>query len=307
MKIYYGVEQLPKEPIEPIATLGNLDGVHRGHQVIISELRQDAERVGAETMVITFSPHTRQVIRPEDGFRTLMTDLEKLRRLKELGVDHVLVLPFAEGIAEITADEFVDEILWGALKARKFFVGEDCSYGKNRAGDARTLASAGRRLGFFVQVVDPLIVGGVRVSSSAIRQAVMRGDFETARRFLGRDPMLSGEVLRGRRVGRELGYPTANLRDEDIVLPPNGVYAAWALTEDGARHGAMLNIGVRPTFGVSKLSVEAHLFDFQGDLYGQNLRLLLKSRLRDEQSFSGPAALKAQLKRDAQAAKAILS
>lgn len=306
MQVYFGIDKLPETPIEPIATLGNLDGVHRGHQVILSHLVQNAERVGAPTMVVTFEPHTRKVIKPREEFRPLMTTLEKLRRLSEHGIDHVLVLPFAEGISEMTASEFVEEVLWDPLRVRTMYVGHDCAFGKDRVGDARYLTSEGRRLGFHVGLVDPLVVGGRRVSSSAIRDAVSGGDLELANRLLGRDHIISGTVLRGFRMGRELGFPTANIKDETICLPPNGVYAGWALLEDGTKHGAMLNIGVRPTFGGENLSIEAHLFNFDGNLYGQELRVQLRARLRSEVAFPDVEALKAQLRRDATEARKLL-
>jgi riboflavin kinase/FMN adenylyltransferase len=257
-------------------------------------------------MVVTFEPHTRMVLRPHEGFKPLMTTFEKLRRLSEQGIDHVLVLPFAEGISEMTAAEFVEEILWEPLRVRTMYVGHDCAFGKDRVGDARYLTSEGRRLGFHVGLVDPLLVNGRRVSSSAIRSALAAGDLESANRLLGRDHVISGTVLRGNRMGRELGFPTANIRDEGIVLPPNGVYAAWAVLEDGTKHGAMLNIGVRPTFGGESLSIEAHLFNFDGNLYGQELRVQVRSRLRSEVAFGEIDALKAQLRRDAMEAKKLL-
>ncbi len=306
MKVYWSVEQLPETPIEPIATLGNLDGVHRGHQGILGQMRQDADRVGAETMVVTFEPHTRKVLRPKDDFRPLMTTTEKLRRLNELRVDHVLVLPFAEGLAELTALEFVEEVLWEPLRVRTLYTGSDAAFGKDRHGDFRFLTSEGRRLGFHVGMVEPVLHGKRRISSSFVRDAVVAGDLDLATNLLGRDHVLTGVVLRGFRMGRELGFPTANIRDEGIRLPPNGVYAGMATLEDGTRYGAMINIGVRPTFGGEKLSIEAHLFNFDGNLYGQELRVGLRARLRSEVAFGNVEALQAQLRRDALEARKAL-
>lgn len=306
MNIYWSIDELPETPLEPVATLGNLDGVHRGHQVILGTLKQEAARLGAPTMVVTFEPHTRRVLRPNEGFRPLMTTLEKLRRFMEFGIEHVLVLPFADGIMDMTANEFVDEVLWEPLRIRAMFVGPDAQFGKDRVGDARFLASAGRRLGFHVGEVQPLSLGDQRISSTVARDAVSRGDLELANRLLGRDHVISGTVLRGFRLGREIGFPTANIRDEGITLPPNGVYAGWAHLEDGTRHGCMLNIGVRPTFGGEKLSVEAHLFNFEGNLYGKDLRVSLRTRLRSEVAFPNVEALKVQLRRDAADARKFL-
>jgi riboflavin kinase/FMN adenylyltransferase len=307
MKIHWSTNDLPDPPLEPVLTLGNLDGVHRGHQVLLGTVVQEARRLGVPSMVVTFEPHTRKVIRPQEPFRPLMTTLEKLRRLLELGIDHVLVLPFAEGVMDMTAAEFIEEILWEPLRVRSIFVGPDAQFGKDRVGDARYLASAGRRLGFHVGVVDPIALGGtVRMSSTLAREAIAAGDLERANQILGRHHVLSGTVLRGFRVGRELGFPTANLRDEGLTLPPHGVYAGWATLENGDRHGCMLNIGVRPTFGGKKLTIEAHLFGFDGNLYGQELRVSLRERLRSEIAFGGPEALKIQLRKDAADARAVL-
>jgi len=303
MNIYWSTDELPETPLEPVATLGNLDGVHRGHQVILSTLVQEAQRLGAPTLVITFDPHTRKVLRPAGGFRPLMATIEKLRRCAEFGIEHVLVLPFAEGVSEMTAQEFVDEILWEPLHVRSMFVGPDAQFGKDRVGDSRFLSFVGRRLGFHVGVVEPLMIGRERASSTLARHAIANGDLEKANLILGRDHVISGTVLRGFRLGREIGFPTANIRDEGIVLPPNGVYAAWAFLEDGSRFGCMLNIGVRPTFGGEKLSIEAHLFNFDGNLYGKDLRVSLRSRLRSEVAFPNVDALKMQLRRDAAEAR----
>jgi len=306
MNVYWSVDQLPETPIEPIATLGNLDGVHRGHQVILSRLVQESERTGNPTMVITFQPHTRKVLRPQEEFRPLMTTTEKLRRLYELGIQHVLVLPFADGIAEMTAVEFIDEILWEPLRVKSMFVGPDCQFGKGGVGDLRLLSSEGRRLGFHVGQIDKLQLGGARISSSLVRDAVAHGDLEGANRMLGHDLIVSGTVLRGFRMGRELGFPTANIRDEGTLLPPHGVYAGMATLQDDSQHGCMLNIGMRPTFGGSALSIEAHLFNWEGNIYGQELRVAVRARLRAEVAFPDADALKAQLRRDAVEARKVL-
>ncbi len=306
MNVYWDLDQLPETPIEPVATMGNLDGVHRGHQVIISRLHQEAERAGAETLVITFEPHTRRVVRPKEEFRTVMTLKDKLRRLQELNVHHVLVLPFAEGYSEMSAKEFVEEVIWEPLRVQAMYVGGDAGFGKRREGDVRMLTSEGRRLGFHVGVVDPLVVGGARISSSRIRTAIDRGHLDVMTRLLGRDHAVTGTVMRGFRRGRELGYPTANIADEGIALPPHGVYAGFAQTEDDVRHGAMVNIGVRPTFDGSSLAIEAHLFNFDGNLYGKELRVSLRHRLRGEAKFDDPDQLKMQLRKDAIEARRLL-
>ncbi|MFO0749378.1 MAG: riboflavin biosynthesis protein RibF [Myxococcota bacterium] len=306
MKVYWSTDELPDPPLEPIATLGNMDGVHRGHQTILSRLAEEGERTQSPTMVVTFQPHTRKVLKPQDDFRPLMTTVEKMRRFYELGVQHVLVLPFAEGVSEMTASEFVEEILWEPLRVRSMFVGPDCAFGRDRVGDLRFLSSEGRRLGFHVGQVDPLVSGRTRISSSIVREAIAHGDLETANKMLGRDHVITGTVLRGFRMGRELGFPTANIRDEGICLPPHGVYVGMATLQDDSQHGCMLNIGMRPTFQGESLSIEAHLFNWEGNIYGQELRVSLRARLRSEIAFPNADALKAQLRRDAVEARKIL-
>lgn len=306
MNVYWDLEQLPEEPLEPIVTMGNLDGVHRGHQVILSHLRQESERIGAPTLVIVFEPHTRRVVRPKDTFRTIMTTREKLRRLAEFAIDHVLVLPFAEGYAEMSPLEFIDEVLWEPLRLRSLFVGPDAGFGKGREGDVRLLSSEGRRLGFHVGVIDPLFADGHRISSSLVRAAIEGGNLDRANRLLGRDHFVTGMVMRGFRRGRELGFPTANLSDEQLVLPPNGVYAGWAVTEDNERHGAVINIGNRPTFDGRDLSVEVHIFGFDGNLYGKELRVAPRHFLRGEAKFEHADALKVQIAKDAVEARKVL-
>ncbi|MFT7583235.1 MAG: riboflavin kinase/FMN adenylyltransferase [Myxococcota bacterium] len=299
MNVYWDIDKLPDPPMEPIATMGNLDGVHRGHQIIISKLQEEAERKNAQTLVIVFEPHTRKVVRPKDDFAPLMGLNEKLRRLYELGVDNVLVLPFAEGYAEMTAHEFIEEVLWDPLQIQALYVGPDAGFGKKREGDVRLLSSEGRRLGFHVGIIDPLWSEGQRISSSRVRAALEKGHLDAVNRLIGRHHVISGTVLRGFRRGQEIGFPTANIDPAGTALPPNGVYIGWAYLEDDTRHGTMLNIGHRPTFDGGKLSVEAHLFNFDGNLYGKELRVSVRGKIRDEVEFGSPDALKAQLVRDA--------
>ena len=300
MQMYSDLDALPAEPIEPVATMGNFDGVHRGHQAILARLQQEAARVGAPTMVITFFPHPRELLRPDADFEPIMSLKQRLEILWDLGVDHALVLPFDYDLAELTAREFIEEILWDALRVQAMYVGPDTAFGHNRSGDVRFLASEGRRLGFSVGTVDPIIAEGQRISSSWVRRAVKGGHLELAAHMLGRQHRLAGVIVQGHQRGRELGFPTANLLVEGGMLPPPGVYAAWAHRDDEERLGAVVNIGHRPTFEGEEapLTVEAHLLGFDAEIYGEPLSLALVRKIRDEAAFPTAKQLKMQIRRD---------
>ena len=298
MEIYGNLEALPAEPFEPVATLGNFDGVHRGHQAILSRLKTESERLQVPSMVITFNPHPRQFLRPDDPFAPLMNVKERLRRFWDLGIDHALVIPFDQDIAEMTAREFAEEILWEKLRVTAMYVGPYTQFGHNREGDVRYLESIGRELGFSVGAIQPIFVGGRPVSSSWAREAVAAGKLEEAARVLGRHFVIVGEVVEGDKRGRELGYPTANIIPEGTILPKYGVYAAWATLPDGTRKAAAVNLGLRPTFGGDRTVVEAHILGFEGDLYGSEIFLSLVHFIRPETRFTGPKQLKLQIRRD---------
>ena len=305
--MYDHIDGLPEAPIEPVVTIGNFDGVHRGHQAILSRLKEEAARLNAPTMVITFSPHPGQILRPSVPHHALMSLREKMRCLWDLGVDHTLVIRFDQDFLEMSAAEFVEDVLWGALRVRAVHVGRDTRFGRGREGDVGYLASEGRRLGFHVGLVEPVLVDGEVISSSRVRKAVLGGQLREASRLLGRAHRVVGVVSRGDQRGRTLGFPTANVNSDGAVLPPDGVYAAWVYLEDGKRHPAVVNVGVRPTFDVGPdRHVEAHLLNFEGDLYGQRLQIGLMQRIRGESKFDGVEALKTQIGRDADSARRIL-
>ena len=248
--------------------------------------------------MITFYPHPRQLLRPNEPFLPIMTLKERLRRLWDLGVDHILVLPFDHDMAEMTAQEFVDEILWEKLRVTAMYVGPYMQFGHNREGDIKFLESAGRRMGFSVGEVEPVFINGKRISSSWAREAVINGQLDHAARIMGRHFLLAGEVVEGDKRGREMGYPTANLHVSPTVLPKAGVYAAWATLPDGSRQAAAVNLGMRPTFDGDRPTIEAHILGFEGDLYGAELFLSLVSFIRPESRFNGAKQLSLQIRRD---------
>ena len=293
-------------PTDPTyLAVGVFDGVHRGHQALLKQMISEAREVGARAAALTFYPHPVTVIQEVSGRIYLQTLEERVAALAELGLDMVIVHPFNETVRQIRARAFVEQ-LQQALDVRQFWGGH-FSLGYQREGDADFLREMGQERGFTVREFSDLDHWqGERVSSSRIRQALQDGDLETATTCLGRPYSVSGTVVRGRQLGKTIGFPTANL---DVwaqqVLPANGVYAALALY--GAdRYTAPTNIGVRPTTDGTSLTVEAFLLDFSGDLYGETLTLSFFERIRDEQRFSGVDALVAQIERDVAQVKDIL-
>jgi riboflavin kinase/FMN adenylyltransferase len=284
--------------------LGNFDGVHRGHQALVAEV------VGASpavSVVLTFDPHPARVLTPETAPTALMTLAQKAEVLEGLGVERVVVLPFTPALARTSAEEFSRQVLGEALLARKVVVGQSFRFGRGRSGDVAALAGFGARMGFEVRSVPPVFAEGAPVSSSRIRDLLAAGDVGKAALLLGRSFYVDGEVVRGAGRGRGLGIPTANVAVRNETLPAEGVYAGWVRVQTrGKPRAAVANLGRRPTFGQGQRMLEAHLLDFEGDLYGQEVRLEFVARLRDEARFAGAAALVEQVRKDAAAARAVL-
>lgn len=293
-------------------TIGFYDGVHLGHQSVIRRTQETGRRLGVPTAVVTFEPHPARVLRPESA-PELLTDLEqKLELLAAQGVDTTVVVPFDEVRAAETAEEFVDEVIVGAVRARAVVVGGDFHFGKNRGGNVELLTELGREHGFEVEGLTLLARPNTAtepVSSTAIRRALAGGEVVTAARMLGRYHEVRGVVARGDRRGGTIGFPTANVAvDRAIALPADAVYAGWYLRPDGSRHPAAINIGKRPTFyqNAEHSLLEAHLIDFDGDLYDEVARVQVVQLLRSEQRFDGIDALRAQLEVDVSRATEVL-
>jgi riboflavin kinase/FMN adenylyltransferase len=257
--------------------------------------------------VLTFDPHPARVLRPDRAPAALTTLAQKEELLAGLGVDRLAVLPFDARVATLDAGAFAREVLVGVLGARDVVVGESFRFGRGREGDSRVLAVLGRRRGFEVHGIPPVLSGGEPVSSSRVRHALARGDVIAARTLLGRRYFVDASVVRGDGRGRVIGVPTANLEPDNEVLPARGVYAARCRTPDGGWSDAVVNLGHRPTFGGGPVTAEAHLLDFDGDLYGARLRLEFHGRLRGEERFDGAPALVARIRRDIAEARALLS
>jgi riboflavin kinase / FMN adenylyltransferase len=306
-----GSEQpaLPPNVTETIATVGTFDGVHLGHQDVLARLVACARERGRPSLLVTFEPHPLEVIRPEAAPLLLTTCDEKVALLRETGLDLLAILPFTRELSQLPAERFVDEILRARFRMAELLIGHDHGFGRGREGDITLLRELGVSRGFQVDVVPPVVtVLGEPVSSSVVRRSVAAGDLEQARALLGRWYSVRGQVVSGDARGRLLGYPTLNLDSAAPrkLLPPDGVYAVEVSGSRG-RFGGMMNLGGRPTFGDESRRLEAHLFDASGNFYGDHVVVAFVARLRDTMKFSGPDALVAQLRRDADAARSALT
>lgn len=288
-------------------TVGTFDGVHPGHVAVLREIVHRARSANRKSLLVTFEPHPLEVVNPAAAPPLLTTGPERREAFAETEVDYVVFLHFDATLAAMSPDAFVREVLRRRFGMQELVIGYDHGFGRGRSGDVETLKRLGAEDGFLVDVVGPVEIGGHPVSSTQIRRAVAGGDLKTAARLLGRPYSVSGRVVAGAGRGRTIGIPTANLGQvpPNKLFPPDGVYAAWVETPIG-RYAAMLNQGPRPTFGDQERSVEAHLFDFSGDLYGRWVRVEWAERLRETRKFESATALKAQLADDRRRASEIL-
>ena len=295
-----------------VVTVGEYDGVHRGHRTVISEMHRMAAERGCATAVVTFDRHPATIVRPESA-PLLLCDLDhKLELLAETGVDYTLVVEFTPEQAEVPAEMFARQVLVDCLQARAVVVGADFHFGQGRRGNVETLGAVGEEFGYEVvglPLVKQLTGEGEVISSTSIRAALSEGDVEKAHRLLGRPFEVRGVVTPGDRRGRTIGFPTANIpTTPDLQVPADGVYEAWYVRDDGAQYPAAVNIGKRPTFydDAERSLIEAHLIGFRGDLYGESAKVRFVRRLRGEKKFDGIDSLKQQLVKDvADAAKCL--
>jgi riboflavin kinase / FMN adenylyltransferase len=283
-------------------TIGNFDGVHLGHQQILSKLRNRARAEELTSAVLTFYPHPARVLRPAEAPALLETLDQRLAAIAALHIDAALVARFDAALANLSPEDFVHRYLVNAMRAQIVLIGGNFRFGHKQAGDAKLLLDLGRKCGFEVEIVPPVTIDGTVVSSSAIRSALREGEAEDAGRMLGRPFALAGTVKPGTRQGRVLVVPTLNLATEQELLPKMGVYATEAIV-GGKTYRAATNIGVRPTFDGANTTIESHLFDFSENVTSGSLEVRFWKRLRDERKFSGPAELREQVLRDIEAAK----
>lgn len=285
-----------------VVTIGAYDGLHRGHIAVISSVVERAQQLGERSAVVTFDRHPASVVRPESA-PLLITSLEqRIELLEQTGVDAVVVLEFNEAASTEEAEDFIRRVFVEGLSAKEIIVGEDFHFGRGRRGDVRLLSAVGEEHDFVVTPLELRRSDSEEIfSSTAIRAALQRGDITTANTMLGRNVVISGQVVHGDERGRTIGFPTANVDiPEGFIVPADGVYAARCMTEAGHQFACAVNIGKRPTFygSADRSLVECHLLDFSGDLYGQSLAVEFVERLRDEQRFEGLDALTAQLRTD---------
>lgn len=307
MQVIRHLERCTTPLADVVLTLGNFDGVHLGHAAILASARAEATARRGRLVVLTFHPHPAAVLAPTRMPTRVQSLHDRLARFAAVGVDVAVVQRFTRPFASIDADAFVRDYLCRHLALLHVVVGHRVSFGRGRAGSAATLVALGGTYGFSVESLGPVRAGGEEVSSTAVRSALAAGDMERTALLLGRAYRLRGRVVVGDRRGRTLGFPTANLYVPGaVMLPPDGVYAAWAETPAG-RFGAALNIGVRPTFAGRRRTIEAHLLDFDGDLYGRWVLLDVVARLRGERRFEEPRALAAAIAADVEHARETLA
>lgn len=286
----------------PVLTVGTFDGVHLGHRKIMARLIDLAKKINGESVIFTFDPHPRKVVSPgESNLRLLTTIEEKIALFEQSGIDHLIIYPFTPEFAQLSYEQFVKEILIEKIHTKYLVVGYDHKFGKNRQGDFVFLQSCAEKFDFRVEKLDVLLINESNISSTKIREAIQKGDFETANTFLDYPFTLHGTVVEGQKLGRIIQFPTANIAasDPDKIIPGYGVYAVKAKIRNKIYHG-MLNIGSRPTVNnnADHRSIEVHLLGFNKDIYGETIELQFFRKLREEQKFDSLEALKEQLEKD---------
>ena len=305
--IHYPDDARPKGWTQPVLALGNFDGLHRGHLKIVEEVRRRASERRATAVVLTFDPHPPRIVRPDKAPPLLMTIDQKVAAMAAAGMDGIAIVRFTPEIAQWAPDEFVKEVLVGWLQVFEIWVGANFLFGHDRQGNFSLLRSLGTRNGFRVEKVDPVRYKEFVVSSTRIRRLLSDGQVDEAGALLGHHYAIDGEVVEGAGRGRREGVPTANLRTDNEVVPPNGVYVT-TVTLDGVIHPAIANVGVRPTFETDAArTIEVHLFDYEGDLYGRTVSLAFVQRLRDETAFPDADALRRQIAADCDQARALFA
>jgi riboflavin kinase / FMN adenylyltransferase len=308
MKIYYSIDDFHKLT-NAVVTSGTFDGVHIGHQKILARLKAVADKINGETVVITYWPHPRLLLKPEDtSLKLLNTFEEKAALLKERGIQHLLRIPFTKEFSHLSSKEFISTILIDKIGTKKLVIGYDHRFGNNREGSFEQLKLSGPTYGFDVEEIAQQDIDHVAISSSKIRKALEEADLATATQLLGRKYSLSGQVVRGDRLGRVLGYPTANI-DLDSrfkLIPCDGIYAV-TLNHEHALYKGMLYIGNRPTVNGTKKVIEVNIFDFNKEIYGETLTVFFHELIRLDSKFQDLEALKQQLAKDKEISLALLA
>ena len=308
VKVYTNIEDFKSIP-NPVVTTGTFDGVHLGHQKIISRLKEIAKTENGETVLLTFYPHPRMVLFPDDNeLKMLNTQQEKIALLEQYGIDHLIIYPFTKEFSRLTSVEFVRNILVNTIQTKRLVIGYNHHFGRNREGSFEHLKEYGPLYGFDVEEIPAKDIDSIEISSTKIRNALLSGDVKTANNYLGHNFSITGKVVGGKKLGRTLGYPTANIdiNDKYKIIPADGVYAVNVI-HDGKIFEGMLNIGNNPTVEGKGRSIEVNIFNFDKEIYGDDATIIFIERLRDEVKFNGLEQLKEQLAKDKENAIQALS
>lgn len=306
MKLFHSINDFQSTK-KTILTLGTFDGVHIGHKKILERITQNTENGKYESLVLTFFPHPRMVLQEKSEIKLLNTIAEKTKLLEATGIENLVIHPFNESFSRLTAEEFVHSILVEQFHIQKIIIGHDHRFGRNRTANIDDLIAFGAEYGFEVEQISAQEIQDVSVSSTKIRKALNEGNMDLANEYLGYDYFLSGEVVKGKQLGRTIGFPTANIQiEEDYkLIPRNGAYVVKAIVDQKEVFG-MMNIGFNPTVNGQKQTIEVHLFDFDADIYGQKIEITLLQYLREEQKFGSLDLLIAQLNQDKKEALAFI-
>ena len=307
MKIYKNIDEISSVR-NAVVTVGTFDGVHKGHQVIISRINQIANKIGGESVIVTFSPHPQIVLHPDKNIFVLNTQEEKIKLLNLHKINHLIIIPFTHEFASISYIDFIKNILINKLQAKKLVIGYDHHFGKNREGMLLHLLNYGKKYNFEVEEIKEQKFDNIAVSSTKIRKALFEGDIKSANNLLGYNYNINGKVVNGNKIGRDLGFPTANLEfdDKHKLLPAFGVYAV-DVEFDNKKYGGMLSTGVRPTINGNNRVTEVNIFNFDKNIYSQNINVSFIERLRNEVKFDSLDDLKKQLINDKENALKILN
>jgi riboflavin kinase/FMN adenylyltransferase len=298
MKVYYSSDDLPVFS-KSVVTIGTFDGVHLGHQQIMEQLKQEAARIGGETVIITFHPHPRKVVATNQAIFLINTIEEKIELLDKKGIDHLVVVPFTPEFSQQSPEDYIEQFLVRKFQPHTIIIGYDHRFGQGRKGDYKLMEALSPRFGYRLLEIPAQVINENTVSSTLIREAVLKGDVTAANALLGYDFFFEGLVIDGKKLGRALGYPTANLQieNEEKLVPGNGIYVVDVELDDKV-YGGMMSIGVRPTIGVTERTIEVNIFEFDKDIYGKRLRVYVKKYLREEMKFKDLEELKEQLGKD---------
>lgn len=303
MEIINGIENIKGRFKNPVVTIGNFDGVHLAHRSIFEKVIEQARAIDGESIVMTFEPHPIKLFQPTVILPLITSYKKKIQLIEEVGISTLIHVDFTKEFANISARDFITEILCHKIGMKEIVIGHDCSFGKNRQGNATFLQEMAKDLGFKVHVMEPIKVNGIPVSSTRIREMIKDGQVKEAKRLLDRNYQISGNVIKGRdRGGRLLGFPTANLKWADELFPKVGVYAVL-MKHKGITYQGVANIGYSPTFGNKTLSIETHILDFSHDIYDEVIEIGFVDRLRDEKKFSNAHELTEQIKIDIERAR----